>query len=786
MNSKKGKIGFFIGICLFLFGVSADAEFKLIQDGKAKAIIVMPSNPGAVVKYAAKELNYHIKKASGAELPIVSENHLKKSQKFRVYLGNCNTTRKQLTSINQLPVNAFRIKTTANALFLVGSDGNGTPPDNYSTPMGTLFAVYEWLQMQLGVKWLWPGESGTVVPHMRSISSGVKLDVYAKPPFIATRIFFGGNRRQTHEANIWLRRHRIVQPVSLHYGHAYTGYWDRFGKTHPEYFAQRPDGVRAPATARQELIQMCVSNTGLHKQIIEDWLKQRKNRPDLPWINGCENDRTQEEPPCMCEKCKSWDAGKSSYSEANPWLIQNGKNKRIKYPQVLSDRYARFWLALQKEARKYDPEAMVYGFAYSTYKNPPVEAKLNKNIFVNIVPGYTYPKFDKQNNQFRKLWDGWSKTGASLGLRPNYFLSGYCMPYIFAEQFGEDFKYAYKHGMVGTSFDMSAPMWGVQGPNLYMLGRLHEKPDMTVTAVLDEYYSGFAPAEKQVRAYFKYWQGITMKVTPEWRKSHGGGWAKMSYGGDVIYTPETFKKGFELLEEAKRVAKNNKETLLRIAFLSEWLQHAKLAMKALSASHAFKRQRNTQNHKAFLAAKNELDKFRKNTDITLNKPFLKRLELWSGVRGGHELKPEKLPAQQILDGLFNYEDSRWGKQIVHGSCNFGIDKKEKHSSKPSAFINCTELEKNGKSWARYYTDISVVAGQKYKLKLWIKTSTGFNGVVLIWPPGKPRLTVKPTQGEWKEYTLNFVAGKSSKLYLNLWNGKGKVWFANISLEEENS
>jgi len=42
----------------------------------------------------------------------------------------------------------------------------------------------------------------------------------------------------------WLRRHRFALGTDLNYGHAPVGHWDRFGKTHPEYFAQRPDGKR--------------------------------------------------------------------------------------------------------------------------------------------------------------------------------------------------------------------------------------------------------------------------------------------------------------------------------------------------------------------------------------------------------------------------------------------------------------------------------------------------------------------------------------------------------------
>lgn len=759
--------------------------FKLVKNGKAKSVIVVPSTSAPVVQYAAKELNWHIKKASGVELQVIKENALPSTQEFKIYLGNCKATASQNIDCSKLPVNSFRIKSTPDALFLAGHDGNGVPPADDHTSMGTLFAVYEWLERAMGVKWLWPGELGTVVPPARDIDSGTGLDLTVNPPFIATNLRHRGNRRQIHLTDVWLRRHRIVCPVSLSYGHAYTDYWKRFGKTHPEYFAMRPDGIRAPIDKRVSLVQMCVSNSGLHKQIIKDWLKQKEKYPYLPWINGAENDRRQTDPPCQCKNCKTWDAAKKSYSEANPYLIAaNGKTDNS-FSRSLSDRYAKFWLALQQEGRKYDPDAKVVGYAYSNYTNPPVETQLNKNIIVYIVPHYLFPLFGKDKDTFRKLWDGWSRTGARLILRPNYFLEGYCMPYIYAEQFGNEFKYAYKNGMIGTDFDSLTGMWGVHGPNLYVLGRLHEKPEMEISEILDEYYSGFGPAAKEIREYFNFWQSITNRATRKWKMTHGGGWAKMSYAGDELYTPETFKKGFSILNRARKAAHNAPEALARVEFLSHWLEQARLAMNVLAKYHSWQQQRTPKLRQDFLAAKNELDEYRQKTDLGIvNIPFLKQLEVWAGWRGAAELKPKKMNNTQILASLFAPDDQRWKTQSSRGICSFGIDEAGSPDGKAAAFIDCQKLDRDKKSWARYYTDLAVEAGREYKLKMQVKTSPDFNGVVMIWPPGKPRLTIKPTIGKWQKITLKFVAAKSSRLYLNLWNGTGKVCFANLSMDEE--
>ena len=749
--------------------------FHLIRNGKPeKCAIIIPSHPNSVVIYAAKELNYHLKKATGTELPVLVEGDQEIPQKYCIYLGRCQAALRAGIGTAGMPDNSFMIKTTDDAIFLIGVDGLGAPPGDDSTSMGSLFAVYEWLERQIGVLWLWPGELGTVVSRLNNIYSGEPSNIKILSSIVSTRLHFGGTRKEVLEYNIWMRRHRVVQPVSLHYGHAFTTYWKRFGKKHPEYFALGHNGKRSPATQRTGLVQMCVTNPDLHKQIITDWMLQRKRHKNLPWLNGIENDRTEKNSYCICAKCKAWDV------KAAPLPHELLRSTNAPPQQSLSDRYARFWLSLQNAAQKYDSNAKVYGYAYSNYRNPPIKTKLNKNIIIGIVPNYMYPVSEQQKNVFRQQWDGWGKCGAKLILRPNYFLSGYCMPYIFAEEFGKDFKYAAKHGMMGAWFDMQAGMWGTQGPNLYMLVRLIEKPDMPTSKILSEYYSGFSPAKEEIKTYFKYWKNITLKITSKWRGTRGGGWSQLSCNGEDIYNPDAFTKGFDLLKKAKITAKNRNITLKRIQFLYKWLRHAQLAMDVLAARHIFNRARTTKNHNAFKAAKEKLDEFRKTSGIRLNEAFLKRLELWSGVRGGKELKEKRIPTQKILDALCNLDDSRWHTQIVHGICDFGVDEKE--NSPHSAYIHCGALDKNGKSWARYYTRLSLEDGMKYNLSFSIKTSFDFKGRILIWPPGSARLVVRPTKGKWKTSSVKFIADKSSLLYLNLSNGTGKVSFADIRLE----
>ncbi len=786
----------FLIICGVYTMVLAKDGFVLVDKGEANVDIVLPVNPNNVEKYAAAELQKHIEKATKCKLAVISEDKVKK--RFNIYLGNTQAAGRNHIFTEKLPVNAWSIKITDRDIILAGKDGNGILPKDDTTPMGTLFAVYNYLDNKLGVRWLWPGELGTFVPETNSLLSGPPIDKTHIPKLLHSRMrdpeltgwhnFYSRKEYQDSllERQIWLRRHQFACGTSFEYGHGYGKYWSRFKKTHPDFFALRPDGKRAPIDKRTYLVQLCVSNPELHKQIIKDWLKQRDDYPRLPWINGIENDRRSLDPPCQCKNCRAWDAAKKSYSKDSAYLITTDKKADRDFSLELSDRYAKFWLALQREGEKYDPENIVLGYAYSNYANPPKETKLNGRIIVGIVPNFDYPLDNAHRNDFINQWKGWSDTGAGLYLRPNYFLAGYCLPYIYAHQFGHDYKYAYNHMMIGTDFDSLTGMFGTQGTNLYMVARLNDSPEMTVEEVLSDYYSTFGNAAPEIKKYFDLWEKLTRQRDSEFQKKYPeGGWLHMGVSGNKLYSPADIVKAEKILNKAEKLACNDKGVLARIDFLKKGLKHTSLTLKTITAFQAYKVDRKNPELKSkFDKSLKALDAYRYEirNDQIVNIPLLLKLEVWLGWRNSKIIKAAKLTNPEIMESLFDDNGIIWKTQCVKGTCSFGCDPTGFKGDKPSAFIECTDLDKSEKSWARYYVDLTVKAGQKYKLKLHVKTSSDFNGSVQVWPPGKSRLSIKPTVGVWQEFILNFVAGKSSRLYLNLWNGTGKVSFAEMSLE----
>ena len=387
---------------------------------------------------------------------------------------------------------------------------------------------------------------------------------------------------------------------------------------------------------------MCVSQPAFWKQIIADW---KANRTKVRrHINISENDTPGR---CVCPNCLAWDSGQQlsrvnvdtevSMEKARE-AFERRDRQWVHHLGSLSDRYAKFFLAVQKLAQETDPNAVVMGYAYANTVDPPVATKLNERVIIGFVPSVMYPWTDAKYYRNRKQLDGWAATGAKLMYRPNYMLCGHCMPIYVAKKLGEEFSNVFQRGLTGTDFDSLSGQFGTQGPNLYVLTRLHRDGTRTVEEVLDEYYAAFGPAEAMVRKYFGHWEQISDAVTDEtfvspeakMKSPEGGHWAKFYRIADVVFTPEVMAKGQAILSEAQKAAGEDATAQQRVAFLQKGLKNAELVLVAQVAYREYKQSGNID---VFATALKELDSYRAtiDCDYVANMGFLARFEnaTWS-------------------------------------------------------------------------------------------------------------------------------------------------------------
>ncbi|HEX7010904.1 MAG TPA: DUF4838 domain-containing protein [Phycisphaeraceae bacterium] len=529
--------------------------------------------------------------------------------------------------------------------------------------------MYEFLETEMGVRWVFPGKLGEYIPHREQITIG-ELDRSLEPRFMSTVLV--ADAEWLHRVDGWSRpeardefmraqqkfllRHRLNEPAqSLKYGHAFGNnaqqvdkeriWWKRFGKTHPEYFNRLPDGTRRPLAGDEDgkYITMCVSNPALHQQIVADWKQYRTEW--RPFVNACENDSPG---MCTCERCRSWDLKQAAFNGHPYWDLGQIPTWRERWAMFrhkpnpsLSNRYARFYLAVQKEAERVDPEAVVFGYAYANYEDPPIGVKLNERIIISFVSDFSdgFPWTPEKLERFKELWQGWRDTGARLMLRPNWTHAGHTMPLFYARELHEAVSFAAKHGMIGSRFDSLTGQWAAQGPTLYVLARLNVRPDQPVEQMLDEYYSAFGPAEEHVRAYFDFWDKVSKSVTQEEWDWYGRQWGGFIYrnwllGADLLFTPRVMTHGEELLKRAIKAAQGNQLAEQRVAYLEKGFRHADLTVRALRAYKGYRQDKVTRQHLAKVLR--DLRAYRREMEgsFAANLGYAKLRDVWSWSLAG--------------------------------------------------------------------------------------------------------------------------------------------------------
>lgn len=578
---------------LLMAGVGADAQVTLVADGRAAAVIVLPVEPNDVERYAVEELAYHVQRGTGVTLAIVAEGTEPAQPAGRVFIGNTAAAQAAGIDVSTLARETVVLRTDGDRLFIAGEDTAGDPLVD-DTRCGTLWGVYELLDRFLGVRWLWPGELGVHVPPTDTVTIGA-LDELLAPKLMQRRVRDGlrrpagdtglsaeGFERYARAQRVFQRRHRMGRSLPLRYGHAFESWWETYGAEHPEWFQLLPDGRRGPNTPTSRT-SMCVSDENFRREVIARWKQARAENPGQ-WlnVNGCENDISG---LCTCENCLAWDGPQPDF----------GALYDLRGQRMVSDRYARFWLSLQQMAAEEDPDAIVMGYAYTNYYPAPTSGiQLNRNILVGMCPwpGWWYPRSDEAQQWLKDQWAGWSETGASIFLRPNYTLDSYTMPHIYAHQFADEFQHYAAHGMVATDFDSLTGQWAAQGTNLYLLFRLHTRADQPVDEVLDEYYSAFGPAADAVRAYFDYWEAYVMEDRDRFdraqREAGVSRYRNFAAFAHVVFPPEVFPPAQALLDRAAQAAVGDELAAARVQFLRNGLEHARLcaSLAAINAGVA--------------------------------------------------------------------------------------------------------------------------------------------------------------------------------------------------------
>jgi hypothetical protein len=567
-----------IGIaCHAGFGVAAEPVLTLAEDGEARAVIVIAADASAAAKQGATILGEHLTQASGAEFDIVTEKELNETDDILLLVGQGVLASSRNATAEGLEPGGILIKTFPNAIVMLGAD------DPLSTdPNGTRYAVTTFLEDALGVRFLWPGEMGKVVPEKKTIRIE-SIDHRFNPILAQRKIRMGGGwsrrmssggerllvtekdfqrlnpvaKKTESEDGGWAGWHRMGGSLRLASGHSFGDYWERFGESHPEWFAMAPNGSRDQG-ASPHRARLCVSNPELVEQVARDRIALIERTGQKSVAIGPNDGGTTSF--CTCEKCEALDAP----SDRKITLIDfsPGANRRQFEHVPLTDRYVHFWNEIAERVTAAHPDVWLTADAYSTYSAPPVKAKLHPNIAIRYV-GVTYLD-DERRAQGIADWDAWGKSASKIYFRSNLLLAGRRQgtTVLYPHRLAEDFRKLAPNRMIGTDLDSCMNHWATQGLNYYVMARLLWNPDLDVDDLLDDYCgSGFGAGAESVKRYFLEIEKLTDQIAAE----------KLPVTRP--FTPEAVATLRTHLEEAAKATADDPESNRRVSFLRVGLDY---------------------------------------------------------------------------------------------------------------------------------------------------------------------------------------------------------------------
>jgi hypothetical protein len=477
--------------------------------------ILIPAKLSAPERSRVDDLAYHLAQVSGKEWPI---SETKSGRPIEIV---------QLTEEGS--GEQWKIDISPDRIVLAGGS------------RGLGYATSVFLEKYCGVRWLWPGKSGEVIPKNPGLKfpavseGGIPRFVRRDLKFMAYPKFWAPECRD--ELALWAQRTRQANPLRTNFGHAW-------GRIMPpgEYFESHPEWYALVAGKRNSA-QLCVSNPALRDQFFKNFVALA-DKTGLEVESISANDGYGF---CECELCTA----KGSIGDAY-WDFVNDMATRY-----LAER----------------PGRGVGTFAYTVGREPPAKIdKLPPNVFVSMTAYATSSMVNPAGRkEFEDFLQRWSSKGVRIMLREywgmHYWLD---LPVLVPAEIGFEMDTSAKSSVVGA-YGECGKNFATMALNYYVVLQKLWSPERPLADILNEFYAAFGPSGKPVRAYL---ERLTKATHDYWQdKPFDSRYVMLISTYDNIFNPATLAAAAQDLESARKAAGDDKMLLEKIAFLQLGLDY---------------------------------------------------------------------------------------------------------------------------------------------------------------------------------------------------------------------
>jgi len=443
------------------------ADFPLL-DGDQQAVVVFEQGAQGETAQAYNDLAAYLKKSTSKDFTALSERDfdLEDATGLPIYVGRCRPVKRALGhELHRLDRDAYMVVVEEDRVMLAG-------PTSWST----YWAVCQFLEDYVGVRWLIPGPLGEDVPKHDSIT--VPCGTHSYSPAILSRLWSGAGH-----GGIWSLRQRIHGRYAFHHNLLRIFPPEKYFEDHPEYYPVH-NGVRYRPGEEDHSWQPCMTDPGGIQVAADAARAAFEQNPDLESFSYGINDGHGY---CECPNCKAVDR------PVPAWHGFSGEKSYLYYS----------WLNRVAENLEQDyPDKMLGCLAYSAVILPPPGLKLHRNIIPYLTSNradYWEPGF-KAQDEHMLAW--WSQSANQMGIYDYAYGMGFAIPRIYNHLFQEAIQFAVAHKVKGFYAEVY-PNWGLDGHKLYVMSRILRDPNVDIDAITDDWNERmFRDAAEPMKKYF--------------------------------------------------------------------------------------------------------------------------------------------------------------------------------------------------------------------------------------------------------------------------------------------
>lgn len=442
-----------------------------------------------------------------------------------------------------------------------GEAFTASPPPVFQSN-GTLYATYDFLEKFCGVRWYAPGKVGEVYEQKPTLT--VRGPDIRRRPAMVHRWHAGAymymptpkEKVPARDVHVWRLRNRLGGRA-LTVGHSFYGYYDRFLKDHPEWFAQGYPG-KPP--------QMCYTNPEFIAQVVQDARNYFDGKGAPPGAAATDNlfglvpmDNSSW---CKCERCQ---AELNAAEKSNP-QFNNG---------LASDYIYNFTNKVAREIARSHPDKWIGQLAYSTYAYYPTKVKLEKNISVQLclhTRNWWCPSMEKNDRRVLREWTAQKD-------RPVYLWLYYCFPALnarsgsfnywpgfFVHDVVEQMRMYRDAGIEGMYIENSSECdatYLMDQLEFYVTYKLADDPTLDGNKLIEEfftrYYGAAAGPMKSLYGWIEDVFSNPKYYPPEIQDSPGHQHQNEELAWGSLGTPERLEGMQKLMDRARASARTDLE-----------------------------------------------------------------------------------------------------------------------------------------------------------------------------------------------------------------------------------